>query len=162
MKTFPLLVLAVMISFSVSAQSASERSVMKPLDDLFLGMKKGDSALAHSAFMSHVNFVTVRMDKAGKPELRKIDLLDFLNAVGTPHAEPWNELIWDTEIRIDGNFAQVWAKFAFHLDKKLSHCGVDAFQLFKGEDGNWKIFILSDTHHTEGCKVPATVTAQLK
>ena len=149
------------LPFAAFAQSAAEKAVMKPVDDLFKGMKTGDSALVHSAFTRKVSFSTVGKNKAGKPVLIEDRLEDFLKAVGTPHTEQWNELIWDVEVRIDNDFAQVYAKYGFYLGKKFSHCGIDAFHLFRGEDGSWKIFTLADTRQTTGCSVPEKVSSQL-
>ena len=142
------------------AQTESEKAVLKPVDDLFLGMKKGDSALVHSVFTKQVSFMTIAK-KSCKPVLINDSLADFLKAVGTPHTEQWNELIWDAEIRIDGDFAQVYTKYGFYLGKKFSHCGIDAFHLFRGEDGKWRIFNLADTRQMQGCSVPDKVSAQL-
>ncbi|MFN2421877.1 MAG: hypothetical protein ABR527_10985, partial [Gemmatimonadota bacterium] len=79
----------------------------------------------------------------------------FINAVGTPHEETWDERICDVEVRIDGRLATVWANYAFYLRDRLSHCGVDAFQLFHDVDG-WKIFEIADTRRSEGCEPPPT------
>ena len=76
----------------------------------------------------------------------------FLNAVGTSHSDPWNEEIWGVEVRIDGEFAQVWCNYTFYIGKKFSHCGVDAFQLYFDSTG-WKIFHLSDTRRATNCAV---------
>ena len=85
---------------------------------------------------------------------RETSLEGFVQAVGTPHEEVWDERIWDVEVRVDGNLATVWTPYAFHLGDQLSHCGVDAFQLFKDTDG-WKVFHIADTRRREGCEVPA-------
>jgi hypothetical protein len=101
---------------------------------------------------------TVTADKEGKVTLkRENSLSNFLKAVGTPHPEPWSEPIWDVKIEQDGPLAQVWASYAFYVGNKFSHCGVDAFQLVK-ENGEWKIFHLTDTRQREGCKVPPYVS----
>ncbi len=71
-------------------------------------------------------------------------------------------MIWDPKIEIDGNLAQAWTQYAFYVGKKFSHCGVDAFQLFKGTDGTWKIFQLADTRQKEGCKIPKEISEQFK
>jgi hypothetical protein len=47
----------------------------------------------------------------------------------------------------------VWAKYAFFLGDRFSHCGIDAFQLHQTADG-WKIFQLTDTQRSEGCEMP--------
>jgi len=149
-------------SISLHAQSADEAAVLVPVNQLFQGMKAGDSAMVHGAFTNKTTFARIGKDKSGQPSLRQEGIHGFLKAVGTAHQEAWNEVIWDTQIKIDGNFAQVWASYAFYRGKKFSHCGVDAFHLFKGTDGNWKIFHLADTHQTEGCQVPASISDQFK
>ena len=155
------LALTLALALPTLAQSPAEKAVMKPVEDLFKGMKLGDSALVHSAFTKKVGFSTVARNKEGKPVLIDDSLTDFLKAVGSPHTEQWNELLWDTEIRIDGDFAQVYTKYGFFLGKKFLHCGIDAFHLFRGEDGKWRIFNLADTRQTTGCNVPEKVSSQL-
>ena len=153
----------VMISIVSFAQTMDEKNaVMKPINQLFIGMKLGDSAMVHSSFTKQISMATVSV-KEGKPVISHESSLDgFLKAVGTIHGDVWNEVIWDTQIQVDGNMAQAWAPYAFYVGNKFSHCGVDAFQLFKGTDGNWKIFHLSDTRQKEGCNVPKKITDQFK
>lgn len=152
------------VTLSLLAQTSSEKTaVMIPINNLFAGMKQGDSSLVHNSFTKKVSMATISSDKDGKPGIRHESTLDgFLRAVGTPHPEVWSEMIWDPKIEIDGNLAQAWTPYAFYVGKKFSHCGVDAFQLFKGEDGTWKIFHLADTRQKEGCKIPAEISEQFK
>jgi hypothetical protein len=126
-------------------------------------MQKGDSALAHAAFATEVTSATIRVDKEGKPLVQtESSMREFVKAIGTPHTDVWNEMIWDEKISVDVNFAQVWTSYAFYRGKKFSHCGVDAFHLVKLGDGNWKIFHLVDTRRKEGCKVPLTISKQFE
>jgi len=153
--------LIILFSGQAFPQASPERTaIMVPIKALFKGMHEGDSALVHSAFVNEVTFVSVIKGKNGKTVLQPEPLDEFLKAVGTAHPETWNEPIWETKVQVDGNFAQVWAKYAFYLGKKFKHCGVDAFHLFKGEEGRWKIFHLADTRQREGCEVPVTVSDQ--
>jgi hypothetical protein len=46
--------------------------------------------------------------------------------------------------------ATAWTPYKFYLDKTFSHCGVNAFQLFKSENG-WKIISILDTRRKEPC-----------
>jgi len=145
------------------AQTAQDnREILVPVNDLFRGMNSGDSALVHSVFTPAPTLVTVSKNKDGVPDLRTGQLQKFLDAVGTPHDLKWSEPIWDVKIQMDGNLAQVWAKYAFYLGKEFSHCGVDAFQLFKGADGKWKIFHLADTRQKDGCSVPPAIASSIK
>lgn len=165
MKRF-LIYFSVMLFYGVTAfgQTAAEKeAVMKPIRTLFEGMKKGDSSLVRQAFAKDITMATVFKDKAGVPVITHESSLDgFLKAVGTPHADVFNEMIWGEKISIDGNFAQAWTDYAFYLGKKFSHCGVDAFHLFKDKEGNWKIFHLADTRRKDGCNIPDHISNQFK
>jgi hypothetical protein len=152
--------LSASVSFSQTAQDNKE--ILIPINDLFKGMNTGDSALVHASFVSDPKMITVFKNKDGVPEMRSGSLQKFLDAVGTPHEQKWSEPIWDVKIQMDGNMAQVWAKYGFYLGKEFSHCGVDAFQLFKGADGKWRIFHLADTRQKEGCNVPPAIANSIK
>jgi len=147
----------------VLAQSGAEsQAIMKPINTLFTGMNLGDSAMVHSAFSEGATMASVGRDKAGKVTLkRESSIAGFLKAVGSPHNEPWSEPIWDPRIEVDGDLAQVWTRYAFYLGKKFNHCGVDAFQLVN-QNGDWKIFHLTDTRQLENCNVPKSISNQFK
>ena len=155
--------IVILLSLQAFSQTTTEtNAIMQPINELFKGMNLGDSAKVHSAFANEVTFVTVAKNKSGKSMLIPEPLDKFLAAVGTPHTETWNEPIWDVAIHVDGIFGQVWAKYAFYLNKQFSHCGVDAFHLIKGEDGQWRIFHLADTRRREGCQVPQAIANQVR
>src|SRR5690606_32423824 len=69
----------------------------------------------------------------------------FVEAVGTPHDEVWDERVSNVEVRVDGPFATYFADFEFWLGERRTHCGVNAFHLVKTDDAGWQIFVLSDT-----------------
>ncbi|MFM7855056.1 MAG: hypothetical protein ACKO96_24805 [Flammeovirgaceae bacterium] len=152
------------ISFNGWAQNQLEKQAIEStLNILFTAMKKGDSALLRTAFADEVTLATLSQGKDGSPVLnREIGISKFMRAVGTPHPEPYNEPIWNLKIEVDGRFAQAWCDYAFYLGNKFSHCGVDAFHLFKGSDGAWRIFHLADTRRREACAIPESVSSQFK
>lgn len=57
-------------------------------------------------------------------------------------------------MHILGRLATAWTPYAFYLGGGLSHCGVNAFQLFNGKDG-WSIIRITDTRRREGCEEAA-------
>lgn len=140
------------------SQESEKQSVTEVVERLFEGMRQGDSSMVHSTFYE-VNHMFTAVLKGGQSVLSEGSLEGFLNAVGTPHDKIWDEPIWDMEIKIDGNLAQAWTKYAFYHGGKFSHCGVDAFQLIKTNSG-WKIFQLTDTRQTEGCQVPKIIMSK--
>jgi Putative lumazine-binding len=157
-KMLMLLGFAMLISGRADAQKTHEETAVREvITRLFKGMEKGDSAMVHSTFAEEVSLLTAFRDKNNNPRLRRASSIDdFLHAVGTPHPEIWYEEIWDVEIQIDGDFAQGWCDYAFYFGHKFSHCGIDAFQFFKGKDG-WKIVHLADTRRNTGCDIPKKV-----
>jgi len=158
-----LFLFSILFCLRLSAQTPDEaKAILEPVNKLFTGMNLGDSAMVHAAFTKEAILVSVGKAKDGSPALRKDPLQKFFDAVGTPHDQKWNEPIWDTKILVDGNLAQVWAKYAFYLGKTFSHCGVDAFDLFKGADGKWRIIHLADTRQRESCQVPKEISEQFK
>ena len=48
------------------------------------------------------------------------------------------ERMWNPEVRVHGLIATVWTPYDFWTDGKFSHCGIDAFDLIKTDEG-WKI-----------------------
>lgn len=135
-----------------------EKSIIDVVHRLFKGMETGDSAMVHSVFTPDATMATVFRDKNNRAVLFRdpSSLGNFLVAVGTPHTEAWNEPIWNVNIKIDGDLAQVWCDYAFYIGNRFSHCGVDAFHLHKGEDG-WKIFHVADTRRKDNCNIPEAI-----
>lgn len=141
------------VDLTGSAQSASKqekKAVQATIDLLFDGMRVGDSSKVRQAFHSDARLMTTFVDKDGNPRLVEEEIQGFLNAVGTPHKEVWNEKLTSVKIQIDGNLAQAWTKYEFYVDEDFSHCGVNAFQLIKDSDG-WKIIQITDTRRKTDC-----------
>lgn len=139
------------------AQSASDKhdAVLRTVQQLFDGMRAGDSTQVRAAFVPDAQMMTVA-NQDGTGALRKGSLDRFVAAVGEPHEAVWDERIWDVKVRIDGPMATVWAPYAFYLGDELSHCGVNAIQLLRQSDG-WKIYHIADTRQQENCEIPADV-----
>lgn len=135
-------------------QADEEAAVLAVVEAMFDAMRAGDSTALRAVLHPTATGSSVSV-REGQPTLaREMSLEGFVQAVGTPHEQVWDEKIWDAEVRIDGALATVWTPYAFYLGDQLSHCGVDAFQLFKGADG-WQVFHIADTRRREGCEVPS-------
>ena len=152
---------SIIFCLSLNAQSPEEQAVIDVIENLFEGMRQGDSTMVSASFIKEANMYTVLSSQNGRTELRKGSLKKFLDAVGTPHQEIWDEPIWNTQVNVAGNLAQVWTDYAFYLGKEFSHCGVDAFQLVKKQEG-WKIFQITDTRTTLGCDIPEHIQSARK
>ena len=148
----PLFVLGTWLTLTAPGlqAQAGESEVLTVVRKLFDGMRAGDSAMVRSVFDPEARLVSTDQ-RDGQPTVRVTAADAFVAAVGRPHDAVWDERIWDTEVRMDGNLASVWTKYAFYRGDQFSHCGVDAFHLVRRADG-WKIVDLADTRRREGCE----------
>jgi ketosteroid isomerase-like protein len=134
-------------SAPTSAQSP-EDSVVSVITGFFDAMRENDSSAARTAFTPDAHLF-----RATPNGLQRNDIDGIITAIGNPKESVWDEVIWDTEVHIDGNLASVWTKYAFYRGTSFSHCGVDSFQLYRQPDG-WKIYLITDTMRQQGCETP--------
>jgi hypothetical protein len=139
------------LPFHLRAQS-EEDAARAVVDRLFDAMRAGDSTAFRATLHPAARLVSATVGQSGPALEIEESLEGFVKAVGTPHAEKWDEKIWDVEVNVDGPLAVVWADYAFYVGERLSHCGVDVFQLFKDAEHGWRIFEIADTRRREGCE----------
>lgn len=147
-----MLLIAANLGFSsqVHAQDASsKKEVRAVIDRLFDGMRAGDSTMVRSVFYSDVRMASISNE--GETALTEAPVGRFVHAVGTPHEKQWDERIYDVKINVDGNMATAWVPFVFYLGGEKSHCGVNAFQLFKTKEDGWKVINITDTRKRNKC-----------
>ena len=149
---FLLALLTAVIVFTLDATPAAaqnaEDDVRAVIDQLFDGMRAGDSTMVRSAF-----YQGALMGRATDEGFRAGPTDRFINAIGTPHDQVWDERIWDVTILVDQRLASAWMEYAFYLDEELHHCGVNSMQLYR-TDAGWKIAYLADTNHGLDCEIP--------
>jgi hypothetical protein len=147
-----LFVLLTLISVPAFAQTANDETeaVKKTINDLFLGMKKGDTALIRSAFSKNAIMQTIAKNKEGMVRVMTEPVDSFLASVARPHTEVYDERIEFNAIKTDGELALVWTPYKFYIGDKFSHCGVNSFQLVK-IGGEWKIQYIIDTRRRQNC-----------
>jgi Putative lumazine-binding len=141
----PLLVTVLLLPGLAQAQDNSEHEVRAVIDQLFDGMRAGDSTAVRAVFEPGARLVSSGSRPDGTPFMRPSPVDGFVSAVGSPHEEVWDERIWDVQIDVRDNFASALMDFAFYLDDSFLHCGVNHFQFVKGGDGVWRAVALSDT-----------------
>lgn len=127
--------------------ATAEAEVLAVVDALFDAMRAKDAEALAAVFHPEARLVTTG-EREGRPVIRFAPAGDFVRGVsGAPGS--LDETTFDPEVRIEDRLATVWTRYEFRLDGELSHCGVDAFQLFRDEEG-WKIFQVADTRDP-GC-----------
>lgn len=125
-----------------------EAAVVQVVEQLFEAMRTNDGELAAAVFHPEA-----RLGRATDEGISFTPVDGFVEAVGREKDQTWDEPIWDWTVRVDGRLAQMWTKYAFYLDGAFSHCGSDAFDLYKSDSG-WQVVQLVDTSRQEDCWYP--------
>lgn len=128
---------------------AAEQEVLAVVTRLFDGMRAADTAMVRSTFHPEARLMSAGV-RNGTPTLGVDSISQFIGMLGKPHPEPYDERTSNERVHLDGDLAAVWTDYAFYVGDKFSHCGVDAFHLYRGPDG-WKIIAIADTRRREGC-----------
>ena len=119
---------------------------------LFDAMRSADSAAARNYLHPDARLQRP-VEEDGEQALSVSGVGGWLRSIGGAEPGQLDEEIWDLEVRRDGRLATAWMQYAFYLDGELHHCGVNAFQLVRLEDG-WVAFSIADTSREQGCQGP--------
>ncbi|MBK8044278.1 MAG: nuclear transport factor 2 family protein [Haliscomenobacter sp.] len=140
-----------LLPFFLNAQlTQDETDAIGVVKRLFDGMRASDSNMVRSTFHPRAQLQTTLIGADGKPRLVDADINRFVASIGAPKEQMFDERIWSYDVRIDQGLASVWTEYTFYIGNTMSHCGVNAFHLFKDADG-WKIIQITDTRRKEGC-----------
>ena len=114
---------------------------------LFDCMARHDAKGARALFTPGTNLTLV----GGDGKTTTIVLEKWLERMSSSQQE-WKERMWNPKVLEHNSLAVVWTPYNFHLDGKLTHCGIDTANLVK-VNGAWKISGLAFTHETSGCEI---------
>lgn len=145
----PVLLCLIAPTAATAQANADVEAVRAVVLRIFEGMKQGDSAKVRPAFDAGARFAS-RRTVDGKTSIVYSPVDGWLSGIARSNGQ-WEERLFDTEIRVDGDIASVWTSYNFYLGGTLRHCGVDTIELIR-TDAGWKITQLSDTQRREGCK----------
>lgn len=133
---------------AAQAPKNDEAQVLAVVNALFDGMRKVDSAMVRPLFHPRARLITA--DARSDTARIEASVDGFIQSIGRPRTEVYDEQLSNVRVQIDGSLASVWADYKFFRNTTLNHCGVDHFLLVK-ERGAWKIIELADTRRRDGC-----------
>ena len=117
------------------AQGAADRDpVLKTVQAFFDTMTAKDVDGARKILMPQGRFHAVRMRDGNIRSFSNEEYFADLQSA----KRVMRERMWNPEVRVHGAIATVWTPYDFWIDGKYSHCGIDAFDLVKTDEG-WKI-----------------------
>lgn len=137
-------ILFAILMFCFQAAEAQQADVKKTIETFFEAFHQRDTARLKTVFAKEMvlHSVAEKKDNATLTTESAESLLDNIAAV--PGNVIFEEKLLSWEIQTDGSMAHVWTPYEFYINGKLSHTGVNSFQLFKARDG-WKITYCIDT-----------------
>jgi Putative lumazine-binding len=129
------------------AQSEDEKAVKLIVVQLFDGMQKHDSTMIRACFHPSARMQSIGADRktsiVGVTTENSIDT--FVKSITISLANvKIEERVLSYEIRVDAQMATAWTPYELYVNEKRQHCGVDAFQFYKTDNG-WKILTIADT-----------------
>ncbi len=131
-----------LLSFQVIV--AQESEVQKAVEIFFEGFHSRDSLKIKSVIEENMILQSISESEKGN-RLTDEKASEFIKSiVSIPKEVKFEERIISCKIQIDGAMAHVWTPYEFYINGKLSHKGVNSFQLFKEKD-KWKIIYIVDT-----------------
>lgn len=138
-----ILILGILSNFRTYSQ-VMEAEVKSTINQLFEGMKGGDSIKVLAVFGESAYLESVGKDATGQTIIRKEDIRGFADFVGKQQPGDADERIQFETIKIDDDLAIAWTPYEFYYKGKFSHRGVNMFCLVR-KKGLWKIQYLIDT-----------------
>ena len=143
---------AVMFMFIMASNAQNvEDSVKASVNRLFEGMKNVDPEIIRNSFADSAVLQTIVRSQDGNVSIRNESVAAFASSISKQTRGALDEQIQFESVRIDGDLASVWTPYKFYFSGKLSHCGVNSFQLVRVK-GVWKIQYLIDTRRRTGCE----------
>tara|TARA_B110000908_G_scaffold162119_1_gene207194 strand:- start:283 stop:762 length:480 start_codon:yes stop_codon:yes gene_type:complete len=140
--------------FNLNSQNLEKEEVQRVIEKFFIGFHEKDSlTIASTVYSIDFKLLSTSTAQDGKAVLSPMPFYSFLNVLlQRPSDANWKEKLTGFEIKIDGKLANAWVNYEFWVKGNFSHCGVNSFNLFKGDDG-WKIVTLIDSRRIENCNL---------
>ena len=135
MRGIAVVVMTASLGVSVAAQAPADReAILKTVQAFFDTMTARDVEGARKILMPQGRFHAVRMRDGNIRSFSNEEYFAQLQSA----KQVMRERMWNPEVRVHGAIATIWTPYDFWIDGKFSHCGIDAFDLVKTDEG-WKI-----------------------
>ena len=129
--------------------ASDEQAVLVPINQLFAAMRAKDGARMLAQVRADGRLTGVSETGANSSSWG-----EFAGRFKPGEGPALEErLVGAPAIEVDGDIAMVWSPYVFLVDGKLSHCGIDHFDLVR-EAGQWKVLNITWTKRKTDCPTP--------
>ena len=130
------LLLVATFSVAAFAQADDKKAALGVVNKLFDEMRAANAAGILATGTAENQLVAIRKLKDGKTRVDVINGEAFTKFFTKPNSI--EELMYAPNVEVDGNWAMVWGRYVFFVGDKVSHCGINQFNLVRTNAG-WKI-----------------------
>jgi hypothetical protein len=136
--------LLLIVCFSTISIQAQEKEVQQTIETFFNAFHQRDSI--QLKLVCSENLVLHSISESGNGTKFSVEKASaFYTSIATiPLTMKFEEKILSYNIQMDGAIAHAWTPYEFYVNGKLSHSGVNSFQLFN-DNGVWKVVYVLDT-----------------
>jgi len=117
-------------------KSDDHAAVLAVVNRLFDEMAAANAAGILATGTAENQLVAIQKTRDGKSRISVINGEAFTKFFTKPGAI--KEVMYDPKVEVSGDWAMVWGRYVFYSADKLSHCGINQFNLVRTEAG-WKI-----------------------
>ncbi|MCW4467992.1 nuclear transport factor 2 family protein [Flavobacterium sp. MFBS3-15] len=129
--------------FAVQVQ-AQEADIRKTISTFFEGLHTGDTLKIKSVCSDKMILQSIIENSKGT-KFNYEDVSECYKSIASiPKDMKIEERLLDYRIQDDSSMAHAWIPYEFYINGKLSHSGVNSFQLYN-DNGVWKIVYIIDT-----------------
>lgn len=132
---FSILVLTAAAAFGQSADD--KKAVLGVVNQLFTEMAASNPAGILAVHTPTSDLAGVFRQKDGKTAYQSING-DKFSKMFADKTKVMKEEMYAPNVEVSGDWAMVWGRYVFFVDEKLTHCGINQFNLVR-IDGTWKI-----------------------
>jgi hypothetical protein len=138
MKQILLLIILSASALSTLGQKSDDKAAaLTVVNQLFTEMAAANPDGIIALHTRDSQLAAIRKMKDGKMRLDVINREAF-SKFFTDKTAIIQEYMIKPKVEVDGDWAMVWGRYVFFVGNKLSHCGIDQFNLVRTVDG-WKI-----------------------
>lgn len=125
------------LTTSLFAQKADDaKDALGVVNRLFDSMAAADAAAIIATGTKENQLVAIQKMRDGKTRISVLGSEAFSKFFTKPGSV--KEVMYAPKVETNGDWAMVWGRYVFYADGKLSHCGINQFNLVR-TDGGWKI-----------------------
>ena len=125
------------VAGAVAQVGDDKKAALIVVNQLFTEMAAANPAGILALHTPTSDLAGVFRAKDGKTRYQAINGEKF-SQMFTDKTKVMKEEMYDPKIEVSGDWAMVWGRYVFFVGDKLSHCGINQFNLVR-IDGAWKI-----------------------